>query len=298
LGGFAKSTRNNGYAPLIIKGPISSGKIELDGEDSQPVSALLMMASFVEGITEIYVKNPGEKPWIDLTLSWLDRLGVSYNYRNHEFYRIEGKQQRSSFELSIPGDLSSAAFPIAAAILTQSEITLHHVNMDDVQGDKQLIYLLQQMGANLYIDKNNQMLKVKPGSSLVGMMIDVNPFIDALPILAVLACFAKGETRLVNGAIARKKESNRLASITNELKKMGANIEETEDGLRISQSCLHGAQVNSYADHRIAMALIVAGLASDGVTEVIGIECIKKSFPNFIEDFQKMGAKIEGNYGF
>jgi 5-enolpyruvylshikimate-3-phosphate synthase len=79
---------------------------------------------------------------------------------------------------------------------------------------------------------------------------------------------------------------------------MGANIEETEDGLRISQSCLHGAQVNSYADHRIAMALIVAGLASDGVTEVIGIECIKKSFPNFIEDFQKMGAKIEGNYGF
>ncbi|MBS4162846.1 3-phosphoshikimate 1-carboxyvinyltransferase [Candidatus Protochlamydia amoebophila] len=292
LGAFAKSTRENGYAPLIIKGPIYEGTAELEGQDSQPVSALLMASAFIHGTTEIFVKYPGEKPWIDLTLHWLNRLGVSYINQNYEYFKIEGIQQRPHFEVNIPGDLSAAAFPVAAAILTQSKITLYNVDMSDVQGDKQVIHVLQEMGADIQIDQASHTLTVLPGALLKGTTIDVNPFIDAVPILAVLACFAKGETHLINAAIARQKESNRLRCIAIELKKMGAQIMETDDGLLIRNSTLKGASVESYDDHRLAMALIVAGLASEGITEVKGIDCIKKSFPNFIQDLKKLGARF------
>ncbi len=292
LGVWAKSTRQNGYAPLIIKGPLIPGKAELDGTDSQPVSALLMAAAFVDGVTEIFVRKAGEKPWIALTLSWLDRLGVSYTQENFEHFVVKGCRERPSFHIQIPGDLSSAAFPIVAALVTKSEITIHRADMDDIQGDKELVYLLQSMGAAIDIDRTAGSLRVCKGSLLIGKEIDVNAFIDAVPILAVLGCFAEGETRLVNGAIARHKESDRLACITKELKKMGARIEETADGLTIHPSNLKGALVQSCQDHRMAMALIVAGLAAEGETIVEGTACIQKSYPGFIEDMRNIGAYV------
>ncbi len=292
LGGWAQSTRQNGYAPLIIKGPLRPGKAELEGKDSQPVSALLMAAAFIDGVTEITVHHAGEKPWIALTLSWLDRLGVSYTHENFEHFVIKGCRERNGFQLQIPGDLSSAAFPIVAALITNSEMTLHHVDMADIQGDKELIYLLQSMGAHIEIDRTTRSLHVGKGSRLIGKEIDVNAFIDAVPILAVLGCFVDGETHLINGAIARRKESDRLACITKELKKMGAWIEESADGLSIRPSNLKGTVVQSYEDHRMAMALIVAGLASEGETIVEGTACIQKSYPGFIEDMIKSGAYV------
>lgn len=292
LKAWAVSTRENGYAPLIVKGPLQAGQTQLEGQDSQPVSALLMAASFAEGQTEIRVQKAGEKPWLALTLSWLDRLGVSYTQHNLEHFIIQGKRIRSAFEVTIPGDLSSLAFPLAAALVTKSEILIQQVDLQDVQGDKALVFLLQQMGACLEIDPLHRHLKVLTQGQLKGQIIDVNDFIDAVPILAVLGCFAEGETQIIRASIARQKECNRLACITTELKKMGASIEETEDGLKIKHSQLQGACVNSHEDHRIAMSLIVAGLGAEGQTEVQGIECISKSYPTFIEDLKKIGGII------
>ncbi len=292
LKAWAVSTRENGYAPLIVKGPLQAGKTSLDGKDSQPVSALLMAAAFIEGQTEIHVQQAGEKPWLALTLSWLDRLEVSYTHHHLEYFTIQGKRVRPAFEVTIPGDLSSLAFPLAAALVTRSELLIQRVDLRDVQGDKALIYCLQQMGAILEIDSIRCHLKVLAKGRLKGQVIDVNDFIDAVPILAVIGCFAEGETQLVNASIARCKESNRLACVATELKKMGASIEETEDGLQIKQSQLKGACVKSYGDHRLAMSLIVAGLSAEGETEIQGIECIDKSYPNFIRDFIHIGAKI------
>ena len=292
LRGWAISTRENGYAPLIVKGPLQAGSTRLTGQDSQPVSALLMAAAFIEGQTEIQVDQPGEKPWLALTLSWLERLGVSFSHHNFERFTILGRRVRPAFEVTIPGDLSALAFPLAAALVTQSELIIHHVDIHDIQGDKELIFLLQRMGACLEIDPCQSLLKVFTQGKLKGQMIDVNGFIDAVPILAVLGCYAEGETQLVNAANARCKESNRLACITAELGKMGALIEETIDGLRIQQAPLKGACVNSYGDHRLAMSLIVAGLGADGETDVQGIDCIGKSYPTFLQDLCKIGAKI------
>ncbi len=292
LNGWAFSTKLDGRPPIIVKGPITPGHALLSGEDSQPISGLLMAASFLEGKTTLEVVHPGETPWIDLTLSWLQKLGGKIEHDNYSRYAIQGPLGYDGFEASIPGDCSTAAFPLAAAIITGSQVTLENIDMLDVQGDKKVIDLLSTRGAQLEIDLQKKRVCVKEGSVFTGGTIDVGAFIDAIPILAVMACFAEGDTLLVNGAIARTKESDRLHAIALELGKMGACIEEREDGLKISPSPLRGAFLHSHFDHRIALSLSVAALAARGPSRIVEAACIAKSYPTFIPDFQRIGASI------
>ncbi len=293
LGALATSSRLDGYAPMIIKGIMRCGKAQLSGEDSQPVSGMLIACSFLHGKTTIDVTNPGEKPWIDLTLFWLKKLGIDVVCQDYTTYTIAGNAKVNGFNTTIPGDFSSAAFPIAAALVTHSELTLTNIDMNDCQGDKKLIEILQKMGASVEIDHRNKTLHVRKGGKLQGMRIDVNDFIDATPILSVIACYAEGTTEITNASIARKKESDRLHAMTTELKKMGANIEEKPDGLIITHSPLHGAHVDAWHDHRIGMSLSIAALGAKGETLVDGIECIAKTYPGFAHDLRAIGAAIE-----
>ncbi|MBX7066395.1 MAG: 3-phosphoshikimate 1-carboxyvinyltransferase [Parachlamydiales bacterium] len=290
LGVLAVSTRLDGYAPIIVKGPLKGGKATLDGRDSQPVSGLLILGAFTP--LELHVTNPGEKPWVALTLNWFDRLGIPYENKNFEHYKMKGHTQLKAFEYTVPGDFSSAAFPIAAALITESEITIDNIDMNDIQGDKAIIPALESMGARFEWD--GQSLTVKRGSTLKGARLDINDFIDALPILAVVACFASGETEIVNAAIARRKESDRIHCIASELKKMGADIEERPDGLIIRPSNLHGSKdLQSHHDHRLAMALSVAGLRAKGESHIHGVECVGKSYPSFFDHLVRLGVKVE-----
>jgi 3-phosphoshikimate 1-carboxyvinyltransferase len=293
LGALAASSRLDGYAPLIIKGVMQAGSCRLNGRDSQPVSALLMAAPFLSGTTRIAVDKPGEKPWIGLTLSWLKRLGISYENDNYERYQVQGGAQIKAFDFTVPSDFSSAAFPLVAALVTGSELTLENMDMDDVQGDKELIYALMRLGAQIEIDALSKKICVKKESKLQGGVVDINDFIDALPILAVAGCFGKKPLEIVGAGIARKKESDRVHAIATELKKMGAIIEEKEEGLLITPSPLKGAALFSHHDHRIAMALSVAALAADGPSLICDVECVAKSYTGFAAEFKKIGAKIE-----
>lgn len=292
LGAFAISTRKEGYAPVIVQGPIQSGKATIVGEDSQYVSALLIASCFANGPIELSVQNPGEKPWVALTLNWLDRLGIFYKNEAFQRYRVLGNTRYEGFEYTVPGDFSSAAFPIAAALITHSELTLHNLDMSDSQGDKKLIYLFQKMGAKIEIDDQKKTLHVKKSGELLGIDVDINDCIDAITILAVVACFAEGETRITNGAIARHKECNRIHCVKNELQKMGGDIQEIDDGLYIKKSSLKGAHVHSYGDHRMAMSLVVAALGAVGETVISSVECVSKTFPTFVRDFNALGANI------
>lgn len=294
LGAFATSSRGDGFAPLIVRGPLTGNRASLDGRDSQPVSGLLMAASFAPHPIELLVSRPGEQPWVRLTLSWLDRFGISYEQNSFERYRLQGGASIDGFTYEVPGDFSSAAFPLAAALLTQSEISIFPIDMGDAQGDKAIIPLLRQMGAQLEIDMQKKILHVKQGGALKGKKIDVNDFIDAFPILAVMGCFCEGTMELYNGAAARHKESDRIHCIALELKKMGAQIEEKSDGLLLHPSKLYGASLQSHEDHRIALALAVAAMAASGESRINGIETSAKSFPSFREIFKAAGAKIEG----
>lgn len=291
LGVFAESMRLDGYAPIIIKGPMRGGTTSLHGGDSQPVSGLIIASAFAKKTTEICVHHPGEKPWIDLTLHWLDFLKIPYKNYRYERYRIPGNSHYKGFNYTVPADFSSLAFPLAAALVTQSEVTLENIDMEDVQGDKKLLEALFEMGANLSTEKRS--IHVKKGSALKGKKLDINDYIDAITILAVLGCFAEGETEICNAAIARKKESDRIHAITTELKKMGADIEEKKEGLIVRHSKLKGAHLESYHDHRIAMSLSVAALGAEGESTIHGVECTHKTYPTFAQDLQKLGANIK-----
>lgn len=293
LGVSATSMRGDSYAPVIIQGPIKPGYAKINGEDSQPVSALLIASSFVEGAVDLEVRNPGEKPWVNLTLEWFKRLGISYQQHGYERYHLKGHAQYEGFEYPVPGDLSTAAFPIAAALVTGSELIIKNVDMTDMQGDKELIYVFQKMGAQIEIDDVTKTLQIKKGSSLNGVSVDINDFIDGITILAVVACFAEGETRIYNAAIAKHKECDRIHCIATELRKMGGNIEETDDGLIIRKSLLKGAHLHSYHDHRMAMSLAVAALGATGESTISSVECIAKTFPTFKQDFIALGAHIK-----
>jgi 3-phosphoshikimate 1-carboxyvinyltransferase len=294
LGAFAESSRGDGYAPIIVKGPMTKQKTSLSGEDSQPVSALLIACSFLPHPTDIRVVRPGEKPWIGLTLRWLDRFDIGYENRDFEHYRLKGGASIPAFDYTVPGDFSSAAFPIAAALLTHSEITLHPIDMEDPQGDKAIIPLLEKMGARFEINAAEKTLTVKKSPRLKGRTININDFIDALPILAVIACFCEGTTEIINASIARNKESDRIHCIAIELAKMGADIEERPDGLVIRPAPLRGsAHLETHHDHRLVLALSVAALAAEGESVIHGVEAAAKTYTTFLEDFLSLGAKIE-----
>ncbi len=293
LGAFAVSSRGDDHAPIIIKGPLKGGTALIEGADSQPVSGLLIASAFAPSKTELYVTNPGEQPWVQLTLSWFDRLGISYENTDFEKYVLPGNSVIQGFDYDVPADWSSALYPIVGALITNSEITIEGVDFSDAQGDKGVVKLLQEMGANLDIDRENHRLTVLANSQLTGRIIDVGPFIDAITLLPVVGCFAKGKTELIGGSIARYKECDRIRAIVSELKKMGAKIEEREDGLVVESSSLQGALTESYADHRMAMSLAIAGLAAEGETVISGIEAVTKSFPGFFDVLRKLGAKIE-----
>jgi len=293
LGVFCVSTKNDGRAPLIVKGPLKPGKTQLEGQDSQPVSALLMACAFATGESQIVVEHPGEKPWIEVTLDWFKRLGIAYKNNDYTHYTVAGGAKIAAFDYCVPGDFSSLAFPIAAALVTQSEICIENVDMSDVQGDKKIIPILQQMGANIIINNAEKTLTVEKSPRLNGIAIDVNDMIDAVPILAVIGCYAQGETVITGARIARQKECDRLQAMTLELTKMGAKITEQKDGLIIQHAPLSGSELDSHHDHRIVMSLVVAGLAAAGQSKIDGVEWVKKSYPNFFADFTQLNAKLE-----
>jgi len=292
LGGYAKSTRNNGYAPMVIGGVVNAGNVTINGEASLPVSAMLIISSFLAGTTNISIRNPGEKPWVGLTLSWLERGGIKYKNNDYQEIIVYGTGEYNCFDYRIPSDFSSAAYPIVAALISKSEITLKDIDMGDSQGDKELIFVLQKMGANIEYDAHQKILHIKKTNELQGIEVDINDFIDSVTILAVVGCFASGKTIIKSAKTSRFKECDRIACITKELKKLGADIEEFDDGLIISQSKLTGAHVASHNDHRMALSLAVAGVGAEGETVVSNVDCTEKSFPDFVDTVQKLGANI------
>ena len=292
LKGFAVSAALDDTAPIVIKGPILPGKITIDGQCSQAVSGFLIACSFLSGPSEITVTNAGEKPWLSLTLSWLNFLGLKYTQTNLEHFILEGKGSYAGFSYTIPGDISSAAFPIGAALATDSCITLKNIDRNSHQGDIKLLEILTSMGAIIEFSQKQQTVTIQKSPPLLGGSFDVNECIDAIPILSVLGCLCKAPLILKGAHIARKKESNRLACMTSQLKKMGASIEEKEDGLTIYPSSLTGTKVHSFYDHRVAMALSVAGLYASGTTYIEEVGCIKKSYPNYTQDLGSLGFQV------
>jgi 3-phosphoshikimate 1-carboxyvinyltransferase len=283
---------SEGKCPFTIKGPIQGGTTNVNGVSSQFLTALLIACPLALMDTEITVENLNEKPYVEITLDWLRRMDIKFEQRGLDWFKIVGKQQYKAFERYIPADFSSATFPLCAAAVTQSEILIRGLDFTDHQGDKAVFSYFEQMG--MEIRHVTEGVRVN-GTALKGIDIDMNSTPDALPAMAVAACFASGTTRLLNVPQARLKECDRIAAMARELGKMGAKIEELKDGLIIHQSRLLGNQVHGYDDHRIVMALSIAGLAAEGLTTVDTAESAAVTYPTFVEDMKKLGARFEIN---
>ncbi|VVB66365.1 3-phosphoshikimate 1-carboxyvinyltransferase [Candidatus Gugararchaeum adminiculabundum] len=240
--------------------------------------------------SEIWVKGTLEStPYVDLTLEAVKEFGVKVQMSDdYNRFRIPGGQQYKGLKgYGVEGDYSSAAFLLAAGAIGGS-MEVHGLKKDSKQGDSIILRVLKSMGADVRIGKES--VKVVR-ENLYGIELDARNIPDLVPILAVLGCYAKGKTRIFNAGRLRMKESDRLASITSELRKMGAEIEEKQDELIISGSKLTGAVVDAHRDHRIAMSCAIAALGAKGKTAIEGAEAIGKSYPDFFSDLAKITQK-------
>ena len=290
LGAKAVSDNANQCAPITIKGTLTGGETTIKCITSQYLSSLLMAAPLAESDTKIEVALLNEPDYVQITLDWLDKQGIQYENDDFKTFRIPGRQQYKPFEMTIPADFSSATFFLCAGAILDADITLTGLDYTDSQPDKAVADYLRQMGADIQIEGNKTRIRPK---KLHGQTIDMNKTPDALPAMAVTACFAEGTTKLVNVAQARSKETDRIKCMATELKKAGAAIEELPDGVIIQGCNLAAADFSGWHDHRIVMALSLAAMATEGISTIDTAEAINVTFPDYVELMKSIGAQMK-----
>jgi 3-phosphoshikimate 1-carboxyvinyltransferase len=224
-----------------------------------------------------------------MTLQWLDRVGLNYTSKGLDWFKIPGGQSIKGFECDIPGDFSTASFFICGGVLAGRDLVLEGLDINDSQGDKAVIEYLRRMGADIEVEDDKLIINK---SSLKGVDIDLNATPDALPALAVTACFADGPTKLYNVPQARSKETDRISVMRSELSRIGGDIEELEDGLIIRPARLKGGKVDGHGDHRVVMSLALAGLVTDEPVVVSGSQAAAITFPEFVGLMRGLGADL------
>lgn len=292
-----KYETSEGKLPLKVNGKLKAGNYEIDGNvSSQFITGLLYSLPLLDGDSTIVInKNLESKGYVDLTLEILKLSGIKIKNNDYKSFEIKGNQEYKSFDYTVEGDYSQVAFWIVAGIISANKdnvIKCLHLNKYSLQGDKAIIEIVQKMGAKLEIF--DDYVIVKP-SKTKGTIIDVSQCPDIAPILTVLGALSEGETKIINAERLRIKESDRIISIKTELNKLGAKIEEIGDSLVIQgiKTFEGGVEVSAWNDHRIAMSLAVASIRCKNEIVIDEAESVKKSYPHFWDDFEKMGGQIE-----
>uniref|UniRef100_A0A7C5AL79 3-phosphoshikimate 1-carboxyvinyltransferase n=1 Tax=Desulfobacca acetoxidans TaxID=60893 RepID=A0A7C5AL79_9BACT len=290
LGASVSSEKGNDCPPIIVRGSgLRGGQASLSGAtSSQYISALLLVAPLTtQGLELVVTKELVSRPYVDITLSVLAAFGITCHRENYHRFMVPGGQHYQSRHYDIEADASSASYFWAAAALTGGRVTIANLDLDSVQGDLDFLAVLGRMGCRLQASPAGITVEGRP---LKGIDMDMSTMPDLVPTLAVLAAFAEGDTVISSVAHLRHKESNRLAAVATELQKMGIKAEETPDGLHIVGGTPHGAEIDTYQDHRIAMSFAVAGLKTPGVI-IREPECVAKSFPEFWNYFDRLYHK-------
>ena len=274
--------------PFETNGRLTGGSFALPGNvSSQYLTGLLLALPMVQTQSTISLTTRLESAaYVDITLHALKRFGVRVEAQNGGYTVSGGQGIQSPGELCVDGDWSNAAFFLAAGALGKS-ITMTGLHLDSPQGDKAILDALVRFGAR--VETTQETITVSP-AELIGCTIDVGETPDLLPILAVLGACAKGETRLINASRLRLKESDRLASVSAMLRALGGRVQELPDALVITGGQLAGGTVDSVRDHRIAMSAAIASVCCTDQVNILGAEAVKKSYPAFYTDFNKLGG--------
>jgi 3-phosphoshikimate 1-carboxyvinyltransferase len=290
LGAVCTSLKNNGKAPLEITGKITGGNTSIAATTSQYLSSLLLCTPLAPKDTRIDVTLLNEPGYVQMTLDWLDKQQIKYENQQFQKFKIKGNQTYKAFSDTIPADFSSATFFLCAAAMSAEQVTLLGLDFTDSQPDKAVVDYLKAMGANIDIGPNSVTVKA---AKLKGAELDMNKTPDALPSIAVTAAFAEGTTKLFNVAQARSKETDRIKCMAEELKKMDIVVEELPDGLIIHGNKPNSTELHGWADHRIVMALSLAGMNLDAQCTIDTAEAINVTFPDFVELMKGIGANME-----
>lgn len=290
LGASVDSTRGNGCPPIVVRGRLRGGTTSLEAHTSQYLTSLLISAPLADGDSIIKVPLLHEVPYAEITLDWLARSGIKLEREGMREFRVPGRQNHKPFKRRIPADFSSATFFLCAGAIGDNDVLVQGLDLNDPQGDKAVLDYLRAMDAR--VEPTPDGIRVRPGK-LKGCRIDMNATPDAVPMMAVLACFAEGKTTLANVPQARIKETDRIAVMRQELTKLGARVTELPDGLVIEQSRLTGAEVDGHDDHRVVMSLAIAGCSIPGQTIIRTAEAAAITVPTFAESMRRLGAEIQ-----
>lgn len=278
--------------PLRVAGQLHGGTYTLPGNvSSQFVSGLLFALPLLIGDSRLLLTSaPESNAYIEMTIDTLKRFGVTIR-RDGCRFDIKGRQTYvSPGEIDVEKDWSNAAFWLAAGAIGK-EVTVDGISFDSLQSDKAIFPLIKKMfGEEAETPVKGVTIRKK---TLTAIDIDASQIPDLVPILAVLGCAANGTTTIYNAERLRIKESDRLKAITKNLAALGADIEETADGLKIhGGKKLNGGIVAGFNDHRIVMACAIASLLAKGEITITGADAVNKSYPGFFDDFQSLGGKI------
>jgi 3-phosphoshikimate 1-carboxyvinyltransferase len=286
-----------GKLPLTVEGSLKAGIFYLPGDiSSQFITGLLFALPLVAGDSKIVLTSTLEsRAYVDLTIDTLKMFGISVKNKGYSEFLIKGNQAFIPRDFRVEGDFSQAAFWIAAGILG-GKVDCLGLESNSLQGDKAIATIVKEMCGDLVINEN--LLTTHP-SILRGTVIDASQIPDLVPILTVLGALSSGTTVIKNAGRLRIKESDRLRAISTELNKLGADIKEKEDSLIIQgKKHLIGGTVDSWNDHRIAMALAVASIKCNEPVIITNSDCVKKSYPDFFKDFVSLGGVVsEWNMG-
>jgi len=282
-----KCTSRDGRPPVTIYGGnFLGGNIDLDASiSSQYLSALLLIAPYAKRETTIRVKgHVSSLPYVDMTLHVMRSFGAIFEQIEMKTFIIDARQHYIGHDFPIEADASAATYFIAAAAITGGLVRIPHLSFESLQGDLRFLSIVKEMGCS--VTTSESLIEVR-GGHLGGIDIDMNAIPDCVPALAVVAAFADGPSVFHNIAHLRYKETDRLAALARELTKIGARVELTDDGMAVHPNAQHGATIETYNDHRIAMGFAVAGLRIPGIV-IQNPECVSKSFPTFWKEFEKV----------
>ncbi|MBD2814039.1 3-phosphoshikimate 1-carboxyvinyltransferase [Xenorhabdus sp. Flor] len=276
------------YPPLRIKGGFLGGKVVVDGSvSSQFLTALLMAAPLALSDTEIHIQGDlVSKPYIDITLALMGSFGVVVENEQYQVFRVKGQQQyQSPGHYLVEGDASSASYFLAAAAIKGGTVRVTGIGKNSLQGDTKFANVLEKMGAT--IRWGNDFVECERGA-LIGIDMDMNAIPDAAMTIAITALFAKGETTIRNIYNWRVKETDRLNAMATELRKVGAEVEEGHDYIRIvPPEKLRFAEIETYNDHRIAMCFSLVAFSDTPVT-ILDPGCTAKTFPDYFKQLESI----------
>lgn len=290
LGADITYSGDEGYPPLVIKGKaLAGGEVSIKGNvSSQYLTALLMVAPLLSSDLQIRVDGDlVSKPYIDITLNTMQRFGVTVENNDYQTFFVRGGQTyQTPGEIMVEGDASSASYFLAAAAIGGGPVKVHGTGSASVQGDAKFAEVLRLMGAE--VEYGDYWIQVTGTGKLRGVDVDLNHIPDAAMTIATAALFAEGSTCIRNIYNWRVKETDRLAAMATELRKVGAQVEEGEDYIHITPPAkLQAAAIDTYNDHRMAMCFSLAAFGDVPIT-INDPKCTSKTFPDYFDEFAKI----------